>query len=91
MGDQTRHYWLVQRMAKATGVDLVAAMRDGALTQDDWAGIITCCRGCAWTEGCTEWLDKPIDDTRAFPQACINRKRLAGLQAKLDELASQES
>lgn len=90
MGEETRHYWLVQRMAKATRVDLVAAMQDGVLTQEDWAGIVTCCRGCDWAEGCTDWLDKPVDDTRAFPTPCLNRKRLAAIQAKLENLVAQE-
>ena len=29
LGDEVEHYWLVQRMAKATGVDLVQAMDAG--------------------------------------------------------------
>ncbi|SMX46949.1 hypothetical protein MAA8898_03566 [Maliponia aquimaris] len=90
MGDETRHFWLVQRMAKATGVDLVAAMQDGDMTQQDWAGIVTDCRGCQWVEGCTDWLDTPVDDTRPAPESCVNRERLAHLQSKLDELAQQE-
>jgi hypothetical protein len=90
MGDQARHYWLVQRMAKATGVDLVSAMADGEMTQEDWAGIVTCCRGCHWADGCAEWLDKPVDDTRAFPESCLNRKRLVAVGASPEEPIPQE-
>ena len=86
LGDEVEHYWLVQRMAKATGVDLVQALDAGLLTQEDWASIVTRCRGCQWTEGCGDWLDQPIDDTRPFPQPCVNRKRLARIGDRLAEL-----
>ncbi|GGF61861.1 MULTISPECIES: DUF6455 family protein [Mameliella] len=88
LGDETEHYWLVQRMAKATGVDLVGAMDAGLLTQEDWAGLVTRCRGCTWSEGCGQWLNKPVDDTRSFPGTCLNRKRLAALQDAMEGTTS---
>ena len=90
LGDETEHYWLVQRMAKATGVDLVRAMEAGLLSQDDWAGIVNRCRGCEWAEGCGQWLGRPVDDTRAFPEPCLNRKRLASLKDKMDGMTPEE-
>ncbi|SNT18938.1 DUF6455 family protein [Antarctobacter heliothermus] len=80
LGNATDHYWLVQRMAKATGVDLVRAVDVGLLSQVDWAGLVTRCRGCTWAEGCGHWLDAPGDDIRALPTPCVNRKRLAALK-----------
>ncbi|WP_305967943.1 MULTISPECIES: DUF6455 family protein [unclassified Mameliella] len=90
LGDETEHYWLVQRMAKATGVDLVGATDAGLLSQEDWAGIVTCCRGCGWSQRCDQWLNKPVDDTRSFPGNCLNRKRLAALQEAMEGITSSE-
>ena len=84
LGDETEHYWLVQRMAKATGVDLVRATDAGLLSQDDWAGIVTRCRGCQWADGCAHWLGAPVEEERALPNPCLNRKRLAALKDALD-------
>ena len=52
LGDATEHYWRVQRMARATGLDLVEAQQDGALDPRHWAGMVRRCRGCAWAEAC---------------------------------------
>lgn len=84
LGDESEHYWLVQRMAKATGVDLVAAAQAGLLTQEDWAGIVTSCRRCQWTEGCGRWLDQPAEEQRALPGPCLNRKRLTEIKTALE-------
>ncbi|GAA4221009.1 hypothetical protein GGQ68_000329 [Sagittula marina] len=86
LGAEIDHYWLVQRMAKATGVDLVRAMDAGVLDHDTWAGIVTRCRGCQWAEGCDHWLATPSKDTRALPEPCLNRDRLAGLKDKLQDI-----
>ena len=85
LGAENEHYWLVQRMAKATGVNLVQAMDDGVLTQKDWAGIVTRCRTCQWTEGCDRWLNAPTEDTRDLPDTCLNSTRLARIKTKLEE------
>ncbi|MBT54826.1 MAG: hypothetical protein CMF72_15670 [Mameliella sp.] len=87
LGDETTHYWRVQRMAKVTGVDLVRAVNEGLLSQADWAGLVSCCRGCSWAEGCGHWLDSPGADTRALPSPCVNRKRLAALMAAMQDTA----
>lgn len=86
LGPENDHYWLVQRMAKATGIDLVRAANTDILTQEDWAGIVTHCRGCNWSDGCGRWLDQPDDAQRDLPQPCINRIRLAEIKAELEEL-----
>lgn len=82
LGDENEHFWLVQRMAKATGTDLVAAMDDGALTNEDWSAMVQHCRGCAWADGCHHWLDQPgTDRPRGVPQTCVNHERFARLRA----------
>ena len=45
LGDENHHYWLAVAMAKAAGVDLQKAMDDGTLSHEDWAGLVTRCRG----------------------------------------------
>ena len=90
LGDENEHYWLVQRMARATGVDLVEATKAGVLSQEEWAGIVTRCRSCQWSEGCQSWLSEPVDEERPFPETCINRKRLAALKTELETAHSKE-
>jgi hypothetical protein len=85
MGDATEHYWLVQRMAKTTGVDLVRASEAGLLEQAEWASIVTRCRHCQWAEGCKDWLDEPVDETRVSPEPCLNQKRLSALKNALEQ------
>jgi hypothetical protein len=88
LGEEIDHYWLVQRMAKATGVDLVRATEAGLLEQEEWADIVTRCRGCQWADGCDNWLSKPVDESRALPEPCLNRNHLAALQDALDRPAT---
>lgn len=80
LGDPVSHYWLAQRMARAVGVDLARASAEQRLSQEDWAAMVTRCRGCGWLEGCTRWLDRPQDEPRDIPPNCVNRDCLANLE-----------
>jgi hypothetical protein len=82
LGPKQRHYWLVMRMAQSAGVDLVAAMREGQLTQAEWAGMVTRCRGCDCVEACHRWLADPSDAPRAVPEGCLNGDRLGALRTE---------
>ncbi|SDH42407.1 DUF6455 family protein [Alloyangia pacifica] len=93
LGDERTHYWRVQRMARATGVDLAEAQRLGVLPQRDWAGMVGRCRGCLWSEDCDHWLDfraeldndeSEQDALRTCPEDCVNRRTFAALQGELD-------
>ena len=84
MGEPTAHYWLVQRMAKVSGVDLVAAFEAGVLKQEDWCDIVTRCRSCQQAQGCKRWLDERTDDRFRPSPHCINQKRLAAVQEALE-------
>ena len=86
LGSETKHFWLVQRMAKATGVDLVGAADADVLSQHDWADIVTHCRGCDWAAGCGKWLNTPKESIQDLPDTCVNRSRLAGIKTELEEL-----
>ena len=84
LGNPNRHFWLVQRMARAAEVDLVRAAREGKLAQADWARMVKHCRGCQWAEGCEKWLAG--DETVEIPPlGCVNRHRFAALKNMLAE------
>ena len=81
LGDSKRHFWLAQRMAKATGADIVGAHQAGDLPQEEWAQMVQACRGCDWTEGCERWLEShPAAED--VPQTCANCARFAELQTE---------
>ncbi|MES0863065.1 DUF6455 family protein [Ruegeria sp. SCPT10] len=73
------HLRLVLRMGQATGTDLVTAHRTGHLSQEDWAEMIRCCRGCMWAKQCPEWLNER-EVAAAAPNRCPNRARFAALK-----------
>ncbi|CUH66079.1 hypothetical protein TG4357_02223 [Thalassovita gelatinovora] len=71
LGETTRHYWMAQRMAKATQTDLFGAQGAGVLSQEKWADIVQTCRGCSWVDGCEHWLSKQ-DGNSEIPRECPN-------------------
>lgn len=81
LGDKIEHMWLVQRMAKTVGVDLAAAMETGTLSSDDWSKLVSRCRGCAWADGCNEWLDEQFTVVESAPGECINGDVMNGLRS----------
>ena len=82
LGDRVKHYWLAQRMAKRTGVDLNAAATSGDLSQDDWSNVVTRCQGCAWTEGCQKFLGQTDAVLQPIPATCENSQTLKHLKFK---------
>ncbi|WP_136439937.1 DUF6455 family protein [Pacificoceanicola onchidii] len=81
LGPVREHFWKVQRMAQATGVDLAASMEGDALSQEDWAEMVARCRSCAWTEGCGRWLAQGDEAGRDCPEACRNQQSFDLLKA----------
>ncbi|WP_323786232.1 DUF6455 family protein [Thalassovita sp.] len=71
LGGTTRHYWMAQRMAKATQTDLVGPQNAGILSQEKWAEIVQACRGCTWVDGCERWLASH-DSSNEVPKECPN-------------------
>ena len=84
LGDARTHLTLMRSMARATGADPEEAATDGRLSQEDWAGAVTRCRGCGWTGGCRRWLDardRAADgEATSPPQGCANRALMAALR-----------
>lgn len=81
LGEQRRHFWLLQRMARKTGVDLVRAFDGAAMSGADWAETVRNCRTCDWTEGCEVWL-RGGEAAQVPPKPCRNRARLAVLKVE---------
>lgn len=80
LGDEKVHYWLVQGMARATGIDLVAAMDDGLLSSEAWADVVQRCRGCDWQRdggGCSRWLALQEPGAAHVPDTCENKSIFA--------------
>lgn len=82
LGSLKRHFWLVKRMAKTTGVDLAQARAEGTLTQKEWAGMVGRCRTCSAPGACAKWLDMAALEGGAEvqPAYCENRDRLQSLK-----------
>ena len=76
LGDERAHYWRVQRMARAAGVDLVQTAEAGFLSQDGWAGMIAKCRACHDPAACDRWLDETAADVPGTAAGMCPQRRL---------------
>lgn len=87
LGDKNIHLWLAQRMARVTETDLVAAMQQARLSQEDWAAMVEDCRHCDWTEGCKKFLalERHLPE-QGPPDTCRNQERFLALKAALEEI-----
>ncbi len=81
LGHVMTHLRLVLQMARATGTDIVAAHRDGRLSQEAWAEMIRSCRGCEFARACPKWM-KDNETVDRAPCTCPNRKQFAALKAR---------
>lgn len=73
LGEEKTHFWLTKGMARATGVDMVAALDEGRISRDDYANLFSRCRKCAFARDCDKWLDRQWDGPVSAPDACENR------------------
>lgn len=81
LGNARDHFWRVIKMAKANRVDLSDALDEGAITVDDYADMITGCRGCAQVGACDRLLaTQPV--LAEAPDYCVNRKTFAQLKLR---------
>lgn len=78
LGRPRHHYWLVQRMARATGADLVRAWEAGELCPRDWAAMVGRCRGCPRAHRCERFLAR--SEAGAPPEFCLNSGMLSTLR-----------
>ena len=78
-GTLSRHFWLSRGMARAIGVDLTAARRDGRLDEDAQALLIARCSACGHGAECTHWLARHGAGAEAPPAFCALRADLLKL------------
>lgn len=83
LGDERLHLRLLEEMSQAVGTDLVRAYKDGLISNEDWAGMVQQCRGCAEPGKCRTWLAARETAPQA-PVYCSNRARLAELKDSLE-------
>ena len=85
LGRLMTHVRLVQGMAQATQIDLVAAVEDGSLELTDWAEMVQTCRSCDGAEDCPGWLDDHVHADVEAPDTCLNKARFDRLRALRQE------
>lgn len=79
LGPTNDHILLVQGMAKAVGADLNAAHAAGTLDQEQWANMITRCRGCTQPGDCGDKL-RSVEGVDEAPGYCRNTEVLNRLK-----------
>lgn len=85
LGDAMQHLQLMARMGKHLGTDLAEAFEAGKISAEDWAEMITSCRGCDAPEGCRRWLEdqdraEDAEKSPVPPGYCCNAARLLSLR-----------
>ncbi|WP_324056204.1 DUF6455 family protein [Salibaculum sp.] len=78
LGDARDHYWLMKGMSRARGVDLGAALTEGRLSHDDYAGMVQACRSCSKPGACKKLLNLR-EALEVSPGYCVNRERMDDL------------
>jgi len=86
LGDAMEHLHLMARMGKHLDADLVEAFAAGKISAEDWAAMITACRGCDAPDGCKAWLERQElaeqgEKAAQPPGYCCNAARLLRLGA----------
>ncbi|SOC16410.1 DUF6455 family protein [Rhodobacter maris] len=81
-GNVDLHFWITRGMARRMEVNLSEAMRDGFLTQADFADMITRCRECQGVDGCMAYLAGNDPAAGSAPDWCANRAILHNLRAQ---------
>lgn len=56
LGDPLYHLRLMARMGETVGADLTGAFAAGEISHEDWAAMITRCRGCEAPDQCEAFL-----------------------------------
>jgi hypothetical protein len=79
LGDAREHFWRVIKMADACEVDLSTALDENRINIDEYADMITGCRGCTQVGKCDRLLADAPKLARA-PEYCENRETFAALR-----------
>jgi len=81
LGRVDAHFWLTQGMARTLGINLSEAMAEGRLDADDYAEMVTRCRGAACCARCIAWMGQQGAGASAAPDFCVNADRLNALRS----------
>lgn len=82
LGDPNRAFWLTRSVARAIGVSLSDAMREGALMPQDYSDMVTRCRMCPHADSCELWLAANGAGAARAPDHCANAEILNGLPSR---------
>ncbi len=81
LGDPLYHLRLMARMGQAAGTDLTGAFAAGKISHEDWAALITRCRGCAVPDQCEAFLAAHEHAEAPMP-GCRNADALVQLKGR---------
>lgn len=76
-----RHADLMDRMAKALGLDLEELILMGQLEVATVGDAVLACTGCTDAEGCDRWLAMQKGPASETPPVCRNSKLFSDLKA----------
>lgn len=79
LGNIRDHFLRVVKMSTACKVDLSTALDQGQIAADDYADMVTGCRGCTQVGKCDRLLAAMPVLTEA-PAYCVNRDEFADLR-----------
>ncbi|MEW2911121.1 DUF6455 family protein [Leisingera sp. JC11] len=79
LGEPLRHLRLMSRMGQAIGADLSGALAAGRISNQDWADMVTRCRGCSAPGQCAAFLAEHEDASAPMP-GCLNTEDLLRLK-----------
>ena len=71
LGDPAVHFYMTRRIARLLRVNLGDALRDGRLSPETYASMVTRCRTCPHAERCKTMLAETVD-LDAAPEHCPN-------------------
>ena len=76
LGDPDRAFWLTRSVARTVGVNLSGAIKEGSLSVEEYAGMVTRCRMCPHPETCEAWLAMNGSGAPLVPDHCANAESL---------------
>lgn len=83
LGAAATHFWLTRSVARVVGLSLSEAMAEGRLTPENYAQMVTRCRGCREAAACQAWLGLQAADASEPPPFCLHRDMMQRLAQRL--------
>ncbi|OBY24301.1 DUF6455 family protein [Leisingera sp. JC1] len=81
LGEPLRHLRLMSRMGETIGADLSGALAAGRLSNQEWANMVTRCRGCSAPDRCAAFLSEHEEASAPMP-GCRNADQLMQLKGR---------